>query len=238
MKDSNRKKPGTWLMRGGTLLLAAALFLTGYNLWDEHRAGESVRRILAELPGAPEQSGVPEQPEAPVAPNGTEIPDYILDPGREMPTEEMEGSAYIGTLEIPVLGLFLPVMSDWNYPKLRIAPCRYTGSAYVGNLVIMAHNYSSHFGGIGGLPAGETIKFTDVDGNVFIYTVTEVQLLQPTAVADMVADRWDLTLFTCTLGGASRVTVRCEKVMPRTWEYFGNRDISLPEDRGYGKDIE
>ena len=36
-----------------------------------------------------------------------------------------------------------------------------------------------------------------------------VETLEATAVADMVSEEWDLTLFTCDLSGESRVTVRC-----------------------------
>ena len=31
----------------------------------------------------------------------------------------------------------------------------------------------------------------------------------PTSVQEMTDGDWDLTLFTCTVGGKSRVTVRC-----------------------------
>ena len=118
---------------------------------------------------------------------------------------------YIGTLSIPALELSLPVMSQWSYPKLRIAPCRYAGSAYQGNLILSAHNYSSHFGQIGTLQAGDRVTFTDVDGNVFLYSVAEIQILQPGDVEEMLSGGWALTLFTCTLGGRTRVTVRCEE---------------------------
>jgi len=39
-----------------------------------------------------------------------------------------------------------------------------------------------------------------------------VETLQPTAVEEMCSGDWDLTLFTCTLGGKFRVTVRCDRV--------------------------
>ena len=38
-------------------------------------------------------------------------------------------------------GLELPIMSDWDYGRLKIAPCRYYGSVRGENLVLMAHNY-------------------------------------------------------------------------------------------------
>ena len=52
METDKRKKPlpGAWLMRGGLPLMAAALFLTGFNLWDESRARRAAERIEARMP--------------------------------------------------------------------------------------------------------------------------------------------------------------------------------------------
>ena len=190
-------------MGAGAFLLAAALALTAFNLWDGRRAGEAAQAVLAEMPERTPRPS-PEQGEA------LEIPDYVLNPDMEMPTVEIDGYEYIGVLSIPSLGLELPVMSGWSYPALRVAPCRYLGSAYSGGFVIMAHNYARHFGAIGTLAPGEGVSFTDTDGNVFEYAVAETQILQPAAVDEMSSGGWDLTLFTCTPGGRTRVTVRCE----------------------------
>jgi sortase A len=126
-----------------------------------------------------------------------------------MPTVEVDGYDYIGTLEIPSLSLDLPVMSSWSYAGLNIAPGRYSGSAYMNDLVIAGHNYSSHFGSLKTLAVGDSVLFTDVDGNEFDYEVASVDRLEPTQVAEMKAGDYPLTLFTCTLNGAARVTVRC-----------------------------
>ena len=190
-------------MGAGAFLLAAALALTAFNLWDGRRAGEAAQAVLAEMPERTPRPS-PEPGEA------LEIPDYVLNPDMEMPTVEIDGYEYIGVLSIPALGLELPVMSGWSYPALRVAPCRYLGSAYSGGFVIMAHNYARHFGAIGTLAPGESVSFTDTDGNVFEYAVAETQILQPAAVDKMSSGGWDLTLFTCTPGGRTRVTVRCE----------------------------
>lgn len=87
------------------------------------------------------------------------------------------GAACIGTLEIPSLDLTLPVMSEWSYPLLKLAPCRYAGSAYQGNLVIAAHNYKTHFRKIRTLSEGSEVRFTDAAGNVFVYHVAVVEAL-------------------------------------------------------------
>lgn len=192
---------GTILMTIGLLLLAAALFLAGYNIWDEHRAEGSAQQVLDQLVSETPQP----EPLAPEEPT----PEYILHPEMDMPTVEVDGNRYIGRVTIPALGLELPVMSQWSYPNLKIAPCRYQGSAYTGDLIIAGHNYRTHFGPLKNLGVGDTVLFTDADGNQFRYTVAQVENLAKTAVEEMASGDWDLTLFTCTLGGQTRVTVRC-----------------------------
>ena len=201
-----RKKKGTWLMTGGLLLIAAALFLTCFNLWDERRATNSAGEALREL-----EAVRPEEAEA-TEPGEAEIPAYLLDPGREMPAVEVDGGRYIGVLEVPSLGLELPVMETWSYPNLRVAPCRYSGSAYQDDMIIAAHNYKTHFGQLKELRPGDEVRFTDTEGNVFRYAVAELETLGKYDVEEMAAGDWDLTLFTCTYGGQSRVTVRCQRM--------------------------
>ena len=113
---------------------------------------------------------------------------------------------------IPELELELPIMADWSYPKLQIAPCRYTGSVRGEDLVIMAHNYASHFGGLSKLLEGDSVIFTDMDGIVTEYEVVAQDVLDPYAVEEMTSGEFDLTLFTCTFGGHNRVTVYCDMV--------------------------
>ena len=131
-----------------------------------------------------------------------------------MPIETINGINYIGVLDIPAINRELPVLSEWDYSNLKIAPCRYAGSAYLDNMVLCAHNYDIHFGSLKNLSYGDEIIFTDMDGNVFTYKVIEIETLQPTAIEEMTIGDWDLTLFTCTVGGATRVAVRCEKTAP------------------------
>ena len=135
---------------------------------------------------------------------------YELHPEMSMPTAEVDGHMYVGFLEIPTLGRILPVMDAWSYPDLKIAPNRFTGTVYAHDMIICAHNYDRHFGQIKTLQAGDKVVFTDVFGDRFYYEVSEVTILQPTDMEEMTnPDDWYLTLFTCTIGGATRVTVRC-----------------------------
>lgn len=219
------KKCGSIFMAIGLLFLAAALILTLYNVWDESRADAAAQNVLEQLREDSEKEWQQEakeveeyeedQTEEEVglqSPDEVEIPNYILNPNMSMPTTEIDGNSYIGTLYIEALGLSLPIMSDWSYEKLRIAPCRYSGSAYTQNLVLAGHNYRKHFSGLKSLSIGDRITFTDMDGNTFVYEVGDVEILQPTAVEEMTDSGWDLSLFTCTYGGQTRFTLRCRQL--------------------------
>jgi sortase A len=106
----------------------------------------------------------------------------------------------------------LPVLTDWSYAKLKKAPCHYFGSYYEKDFVIAAHNYKSHFGKLTELQAGNKILFTDVSGTVRYYEVVLLETLPQNATKEMIASGFDLSLYTCTLGGGNRVTVRCKAV--------------------------
>ena len=212
MKSKTRL--GNVLLAAGALFLAAALLLTGNNLVETYQAGQTSERLSQEVSSRIESQSqdADSLSQAALAGGEEETPEYLRNPEMEMPVEEIEGNGYIGLLEIPALGLSLPVMSEWSYPNLKLAPCRYSGSAYTGNFTIAGHNYSTHFGPIGELNAGDSITFTDMQGNRFAYEVQVVETLEATAVEDMVSEEWDLTLFTCDLSGESRITVRCLRV--------------------------
>lgn len=192
----------------GGLLLAAAVGVAVYNVWDENRAQAASQQVLTQWQEKAVQPTEPAEEET--APS--EMPDYLLFPDMEMPTVEIEGNLYIGKLEIPAIDLVLPVMSQWSYAKLKIAPCRYQGSAYSGDLIIAGHSYNCHFSGLGSLLPGDLVYFTDADGNCFTYQVVELEEIQPEDIDGMCGGDWDLTLFTCVYGGQSRLTVRCESL--------------------------
>ena len=216
-EKNSRKQEGLLLITIGLLLIAAALFLVSYNLYDELRAEQAAKQAATQLDAYLPAEAAPEAPTDPVEDQDplvrderTVIPDYVLSPNMEMPVETINGIDFIGVLRIPALELELPIISEWNYPNLKSAPCRYSGSAYLNNLILCGHNYASHFGSLKTLSEGDIATFTDIDGNVFIYKMVERETLNPTDIEGMESGNWDLTLFTCTVGGQSRVTIRFE----------------------------
>ena len=205
----HRNTKGNLLITLGILLIAAAAGLAGYNLWDAGRAQKAAEEITGQL-----ISDIESKVE-----DGKTAAPYV-DPNTPMPVEMIDGYEYIGVLEIPSEGLSLPVMNEWDYTRLKISPCRFTGSYYSDDLVICAHNYMRHLGPLLQIGIGEDISFTSVDGLTIHYIVTNRETVEPTAVEQMIENTsnsgtslldWDLTLFTCNLGGQTRCAVRCSR---------------------------
>ena len=203
-----RNKIGMLCMFLGTALLVGALSLFMMNQEESIQAGSTAAsampQLVEEIQSAREQSEMIKEM--------TNVPVELLTEEEKKMTEiVIDGYAYIGYLSFPVLDLELPIMADWDYTRLRISPCRYYGTVRGEDLVLMAHNYVSHFGRLSELTEGDSVSFTDMDGVTTCYEVVGRDVLAPYAVEEMVAGDYDLTLFTCTYGGASRVTVYCDR---------------------------
>ena len=192
------------------MVLGILAFLAGglygaWNLYRGYRAGKLSGDILKEV-------------DKEIAQNEDkykdEVPEWKLFPNMEMPTKEINGYKYIGKIIIPDLDLDLPVMADWSYPKLDISPCRYSGSAYLDNMILMSHDYPQHFGRTYTLQQGAKATFIDVKGNVFEYELTNVEELFPTDLDILIkeSDEYDLTIFACLYNGNMRTVGRFKRI--------------------------
>lgn len=196
-----RKSIFDLLILAGVLLMLSAAGLTAYNLYTEGAAGDTAAETMDTLTESVAENAAHQLPEA--------IPDYELYPEMDMPEETINGLNYIGYLSIPVLELNLPVITESTMPNLRVAPCRFSGSAYLENMVIGAHNYNTHFGRLKELNYGDRLAFTDMDGNMFAYEVADIEVLQPDQADYLQNGEYPLSLYTCTIGGRTRLTIRC-----------------------------
>ena len=202
-----RNKLSVTCMLLGTLLIAGALLLFLHNQKEVDQAAQSSSSTLVQLVEIMEATA-PSEP-APVI----QLPE-ASEPQEEEQMHELyvNDLPCIGYLTIPKLELALPILSTWDYDLLQLAPCRYHGSVAGNDLVLMAHNYQSHFGRISSLETGDHLFFTDVNGTTTEYAVVAQEILSPSAMEEMVSGDFDLTLFTCTYGGQSRITVYCDRV--------------------------
>lgn len=150
------------------------------------------------------------QAEEGLTPSIAEKTEAMLDP--ELPVVSIGGNEFVGYIEIPDIALKLPVLSEWDYSRLKIAPCRQHGSSRTDDLVIVAHNYRSHFGRLRELSKGAEVIFTDMEGITNTYSVAKIDTVNPNDVETVLNSDYDLVLYTCTVGGKTRVTVFCDRV--------------------------
>ena len=186
------KKSGVILISLGAVLILAALLLFLYNRSEDRRAGQEAESLLEDVRSAMAANADPEP--------------------QEEPAEEITYD-YAGVIAIPDLSLELPVIDQWSYARLKVAPCRQSGAAADGDLVIAAHNYKSHFGYLDRLEPGASVIFTDMEGTVYRYAVEEIRQLAPEDAEDVssvFSSEYPLVLYTCTPGGKARVAVFCQ----------------------------
>lgn len=185
------KKSGVILISLGAVLILAALLLFLHNRSEDRRAGQEAESLLEDARSAMAADTDPE-------------------PQEEL-AEEITYD-YAGVIAIPDLSLELPVIDQWSYARLKVAPCRQSGAAADGDLVIAAHNYKSHFGYLDRLEPGASVIFTDMEGTVYRYAVEGIRQLAPEDAEDVssvFSSEYPLVLYTCTPGGKARVAVFC-----------------------------
>ena len=211
-----RKTRGIIFIFLGLLMsFTAARFSAAYEQ-QEAIAGENAEILLQELrqemKSAEPEIKIPAPTPAPTLPSEEPESPPTEPEVVEMPQTTLNGYALVGILQVPAVGLELPILDSWNYDLLKISPCRYSGTAAGGNLILLAHNYDRHFGPFKQLVPGDTVTFLSVDGTRYQYAVTATEILQKTELERLTSSGHDLTLFTCTKGGYSRVVVRCDKL--------------------------
>jgi len=183
-----KRNKGVVFLSIGCILILIACGWYVYNIVEDKNAGQYASEILNEFDEAQNEKT-----------------------DKNAPVITVDGDAFCGKVIIEKLSVELPVYDEWNYDRLKSAPCRYTGSIDTNDIIIAAHNYESHFGALNKLVIGDKVEFIDAYGKLHLYEVCELITLDGTAVSDMQSGGWDFTLFTCTKGGEQRVTVRCER---------------------------
>ncbi len=217
----NKTTRGALLLIAGLILVAASSVLYLLNERQDEMAGQTAGILLEQLqlnhsfvpggedpvPSAPEDStAAPEFPSAPpeqLSPQPQEMPEPTA-----MPVKLVAGYESVGVLRIPSVGLELPVLGNWDYDRLKLAPCHYSGTAAGGDLILMGHNYRSHFKPLYQVKPGDYVEFVDVTGTGYSYVVDRIDVIKGSEPEKLPAD-YELSLFTCTSGGQSRLVVRC-----------------------------
>ena len=189
-----RRNKDLLLVALGLIMAAAGLFLRLTEQQQEQLAGENAALLLEvvsqQLPAAPAEP----------------LPDE--DPEDEPQSLAVMGYDVLGTLRIPSVDIDLPVLNDWSYDLLTVAPCRYSGSMETGDLVILGHSYRTHLRPLRQVQIGDSVELTDAAGTVHRYVVAEAEVLRGSD-GSLLPSGYPLTIFTCTTDSKHRFLARC-----------------------------
>lgn len=183
----------------GIFLITISLSLIINNKYNQYKAGIKSQEVLDTLKENYNESNL-------------KVINTNEPTNSNIQTTNIDGYDYIGWITIPSLNLELPIMSEYDYTRLNIAPCRYYGSIYTNDLIICAHSYKTHFKYLNKLKQKDLVIITDINGNNYIYEVVTIEVLKPNQVSEMINNDYDLTLYTCTNDGQNRITVRCNRI--------------------------
>ena len=197
MKHNLRRMLSVLLLVAGVAVLGLAGLFALQNEADANRAAADASALLVRTQAL--QQAALQQQKAPK-------------PYRDLATAmaDVQAQGLLGTISIPVLGVELPVKSDYSFEGLKESPMRYQGDGgEIARLVLCAHNYKAHFGRIGELQPGDEVDLTAMDGTSYRLQVSEVFTIGAWGAENLQTGDWDLSLFTCTPSGKNRVLVRC-----------------------------
>ncbi|MBE6996355.1 MAG: sortase [Ruminococcaceae bacterium] len=207
----SRKIRGIFLITLGLLMSASAAVIFARYEYQAEIAGDNAQ-ILLEALEEQIQERIESNRHSPAKQDNptSDLPKTTIQPDEtERPQATFQGYDLVGIIRVPTLGLELPVLDSWDYDLLKIAPCRYSGSAETGDLILLAHNYERHFSPLKKANIGDAVEFCDVNGTVYQYEIASTEILKKTELDRLTSSDYDLTLFTCTNGGYSRYVVRC-----------------------------
>ena len=165
-----------------------------------------------------EDNEEPEEPVEEVAPptvvedNTPQDPQgYVASDGTEYYT--------IGTVNIPSINVYYPILSTTTTELLKISPCKFWGPDpnEVGNFCIVGHNYknSKFFSKVPNLENGDIIEITDLSGRTINYIVYDKYIVDPENVectSQKTNGRKEITLITCTNDSSQRYIIKAKEM--------------------------
>ena len=193
MKKQNRSAVRRICMLAGIcLLLAAAAMLVSWQhdmRVSEQRAAEYVHTLRMLIP----------------EPQGT-VPEGRRD--NTMPVLSLDGTDFIGILEMPRHGAVRPVGADWG--RTARYPCRFGGSVYDGTLQIGAMSQRGQYDFHRDISVGDSLFFTDMEGNRYAFAVTDLRYEKHADQAALQRKEAALTLFIKNVYSFEYIVVFCD----------------------------
>ena len=82
----------------------------------------------------------------------------------------VNGTDFVGIIEMPLYDLELPVCSNWG--QTYKYPCHFSGSIYNSTMQIGATTQKGQYDFYRELSVGDTLMYTDMEGNRYSFEIT------------------------------------------------------------------
>ena len=148
------------------------------------------------------------------------ILDLIPEPEHAVPEERrdntmsvlsIDGIDFVGIVEFPGYGSMLPVCAAWG--KTTKYPCYFSGSVYDGTLQIGATTQKGQYDFYRELSLGDTVLFTDMEGNCYTYAITGLHSAKHVDQAALQREDAQLTLFIKNIYSFDYLIIYCNVAM-------------------------
>ena len=133
----------------------------------------------------------------------------ILEERRDnsMSVLSMDGTSFAGILEMPGYGSALPVCADWG--EVTKYPCRLSGSIYERTMQIGATSQAGQYDFYREISVGDSVFFTDMEGNRFSYEVTAIRFEKHADQSTLQREDAALTVFVKNIFGFEYIVIFC-----------------------------
>ena len=120
----------------------------------------------------------------------------------------IDGTDFVGILEMPKFGTSLPVCADWG--EISKYPCRFGGSVYDRTMQIGGTSQTGQYDFYREISVGDSVFFTDMEGNRFSYAVTDIRYEKHADQAALQQTDSALTLFIQNIYGFEYIVIFCD----------------------------
>jgi sortase A len=120
----------------------------------------------------------------------------------------VDGIDFVGLVELPRYESALPVGADWG--KTSQYPCRFHGSIYDGTMQIGATTQKGQYDFYRELSVGDTVFFTDAEGNRYTFVITSLRYENHADQAALEKKEAPLTLFIKNIYSFEYLIVFCD----------------------------
>lgn len=133
----------------------------------------------------------------------------------DMP-DKIKGYTVLGEIEIPKIGVKKYILEECTEESLNQTVTRFWGEGIhkAGNFSIIGHNYRGMFHDLKELNIGDTFTLTSKEGKICTYAIYETFIVEPedvTCIEDTLKGQREVTLITCTTGGAKRLILKAKE---------------------------